>query len=39
MGIFEEVDMLYRNNLCCNVNSIKSKVLLNYEEKWLENVS
>lgn len=39
-SIFEEVDMLYiyRNNLSCNVNSLKHKLLMKYEEKWFENV-
>ena len=39
-SIFEEVDMLYiyKNNLCCNVNFIKNKLLLKFEEKWFENV-
>ena len=29
---------IYRNNLCCNVNFIKNKLLLKFEEKWFENV-
>ena len=39
-SFFEEVDMLhiYRNNLCCNVNSIKNKLLLKFEEKQFVNV-
>ena len=39
-SIFEKMDMvyIYRNNLCCNVNSIKNKLLLKFEEKWFENV-
>lgn len=36
----EEVDMpyIYRNNLCCTVNSLKKKLLFKFEEKWFENV-
>ncbi len=39
-SIFEEVDMLYiyRNNLCCNINSVKNKLLFKFEETWSKNV-
>ncbi len=39
-SIFKEVDMLYvyRNDLCCNINSVKNNLLFQFEETWSKNV-
>ncbi len=29
---------IYRNNLCCNINSVKNKLLFQFEETWSKNV-